>query len=77
MISANTGSNFGMCSSSGGLNVCADFFFGDDLVFDEDTLSRSGTGGGASFGGGSGGGSSMASCTLGSSGRGLDVAAGA
>jgi len=37
MISANTGSNFGMCSSSGGFNACG-FFFG--LVFTEESLLR-------------------------------------
>jgi len=38
IISANTGSNLGICSSSGGFNVCAGFFFADDVVFDEDAL---------------------------------------
>jgi len=38
MISANTGSNFGMCSSSGGFNACGGFFFG--FVFTEEGLLR-------------------------------------
>ena len=73
-ISVNTGSNFGMCSSSGDFNVCVGFFFGGDLVFGGEVLNPGGCccTGRPSFGGGGGGGSSVTSRSVGSNGRALD-----